>query len=551
MYFTLNEALKIHPLNKVTILAGRNGLDRIIELFGILDAPDSVRFVKPNEFVMTTGYIFKDNPAIQKTIVEELCNRGASGLGIKIHRYIDNVLPEVVNFANENSFPLLVLPNEFSWFEMSSPILLKNFSEKQSTDTNFLNIIKEFSEKVVNINELDEILKLLYEVLKAPCSIFNKFNNTIINYPSDFMAPQSIGDVINSSNYQSNSLFTFQDLVRVPYVDDGEYSVIVAPISYKSNNYGYILVWEDQSRLTYKELSALQFALMSIRLSFKEFGNPKAELMNAQNEFLLKLLLEDIKNTDSAFIRANQLGIKLTEGYIVSVAEVIEKQVQDNTFSIKNNMSNKFQEHLHDISSKFDVLSCFGKLGEVLFLIPIPPNSNSEKEIKIIKAKIKEIKSELESSFPNMIFSFGVGKYYPKLQDLKSSYHEAITALKLGKKIFNNGSVTHFRDLGVYRFLTNTCIASELKSFINDFIAPIIKNDSENNSELLKTLKIFLECGRSNRKCAQKMYVHHNTIRYRLEQIEEICNLDINSSEDLLILEMALKILLLDNMDKY
>ena len=550
MNLTLKKALSIHPLNNATILAGRNGLDRTIDLIGILDAPDSARFVKPNEFVMTTGYIFKENPNCQKQIIEELTNRGAAGLGIKINRYISNILPEMINFANEHSFPLIALPNEYSWFEISSPILVEKFNTKKIVDTNFLDVLKDLSEKIVSSSNFDEMLLVLEEKIKTPCSIYNTLNNSIISYPSNFIQPYNIETIIAKSSDAANTLFNYNNLIRITNIDSCGYSIIVAPITYKTSNLGYILIWENQSRLTNEELAALQVAVMAIRLSFIESQNPKEDLMNAQNEFLFKLLIEDINNIDYIYFRANQLGIKLDDDYEVSVAEVWEKQESGSMEPVTGDVFNKFRNQMYKINRKFNVLNCFGKLGELIFLIPITPNINNDVEIKTIKAKVKEIKTDLERSYMNLVFTFGSGKYYPGLHDLKLSYKEAITSLKLGIKIYDRGTMTHFRDLGVYRFLSNPNIDSELKCFKNDFISPIIKFDNENNSELLKTLKIFLECGRSNRECAKLMFVHHNTIRYRLEQIEEICNLDIKSPETLLILEITMKILLLDCMKK-
>lgn len=143
--------------------------------------------------------------------------------------------------------------------------------------------------------------------------------------------------------------------------------------------------------------------------------------------------------------------------------------------------------------------------------------------------------------------SFGIGKFYPGLTGLKPSYRDAIMSLNLGKKIYGSGNITSYNDLGLYRFLSDPNLAPELESYVNDYIAPIIKYDKENNSDLLKTLKTFFECGRGIRKCAQTMYVHHNTIRYRLELIEKICNININTPDNLLNLEVALKLLPLVN----
>jgi hypothetical protein len=51
----LEDLLKLQPLNKAQILAGEKGLKKPIDLFGVLEAPDSFNFVKNNEKHKTTG----------------------------------------------------------------------------------------------------------------------------------------------------------------------------------------------------------------------------------------------------------------------------------------------------------------------------------------------------------------------------------------------------------------------------------------------------------------------------------------------------------------
>ena len=161
MNFTLNDAIRIYPLCNAVILAGKGGLNRKIELFGILDAPDSVYFVKPNEFVMTTGYIFKDDSNSQIMLIKELVKRNACALGIKIHRYIDNLVPEALNYANENMFPILALPNEFSWYELSSFLVKKDIGKNVSFEE-LLNSRNKFLFKLL-LEDITDYEKVIFQ----------------------------------------------------------------------------------------------------------------------------------------------------------------------------------------------------------------------------------------------------------------------------------------------------------------------------------------------------------------------------------------------------
>lgn len=79
------------------------------------------------------------------------------------------------------------------------------------------------------------------------------------------------------------------------------------------------------------------------------------------------------------------------------------------------------------------------------------------------------------------------------------------------------------------------------KSFETNFkgIYPLLKES--NSEELLTTLKIFLESESNYNTAAQKLFLHSNTIRYRIGKIQEICNIDLEDPIERLKAEISLK----------
>ena len=541
MNLTLKEALTMSPLDEATLIAGFEGIDKPVTLFGILDAPDSFKFVRPGEFVVTTGYIFRDTPGLEDIIVKELHHCGAAGLGIKFNRYISNLPLETLEYANKNNFPVVSLPNKYSWYEISLPILISCTTDRKNIDADILEILNDYSEKLFNVSDPLEILKLLFQLTNKPCSIFSTINKSqIFHFPTDFTPDQDIQTVINQSSEEgAKLLFPPQyDSVIVSLQDKQKSHVVISRIRHWNNSSTYLLIWVGDSILSKEQMIILQYAINSFRLRFNELSNPRKEFLKKQNDLLFRLLFEDIQNADLIFSQANQLGITLSSEYIIAVAELSSKPPPS---FLQEGIHSKLEDFFYRARTDFNVFCGFGKFGELFFLIPVCNTSRTDDQIKMAKNIITNLKTGLEKHFSNIIFSFGIGKYHPKLSGLKSSFQEAVTSLKLGAKVFGYGTVTHFSDLGVYRLLNNPSIQQDLKSFMQDYFIPLLDYDRLNKSELVKTLSIFFETGRSNRKCAQKMFAHHNTIRYRLEQVEQICNLDFSKPNDILILELALK----------
>jgi DNA-binding PucR family transcriptional regulator len=71
-----------------------------------------------------------------------------------------------------------------------------------------------------------------------------------------------------------------------------------------------------------------------------------------------------------------------------------------------------------------------------------------------------------------------------------------------------------------------------LRSFSDRLLAPVREYDGRRNAELLATLESFLACDGSWSACASQMYVHVNTVRYRISRIEALTGRDLSALAD-------------------
>ena len=79
-----------------------------------------------------------------------------------------------------------------------------------------------------------------------------------------------------------------------------------------------------------------------------------------------------------------------------------------------------------------------------------------------------------------------------------------------------------------------------LRSFRDRLLGPLAEYDIRHNAELLPTLKSFLACDGSWSVCASRMYLHVNTVRYRIERIEALTGRDLRRLADQTDLLLAL-----------
>lgn len=134
-----------------------------------------------------------------------------------------------------------------------------------------------------------------------------------------------------------------------------------------------------------------------------------------------------------------------------------------------------------------------------------------------IDAICKEIVSGIRSAFPGA--AIGISNPLPLLQ-LGESVTQSYAAAMSG--IQNTNGITYFKDIGISQFLLRIISRPELEEYYDSLISPILKYDKKYNSNLLETLKIYVECNLDHIKTGELLHIHKNTVRYRLNKIKEL-----------------------------
>jgi purine catabolism regulator len=125
---------------------------------------------------------------------------------------------------------------------------------------------------------------------------------------------------------------------------------------------------------------------------------------------------------------------------------------------------------------------------------------------------------------------------------LHLSYREALRALQVGRRAAGRGQVSLFAALGLDRLLLS-CPVDELDVFHTATLGPVIAYEAEHpGCGLLATLDAFLAADRNVARAARVLFVHYNTVKYRLERLESLLGPFIAAPDRCLALELALRV---------
>lgn len=122
------------------------------------------------------------------------------------------------------------------------------------------------------------------------------------------------------------------------------------------------------------------------------------------------------------------------------------------------------------------------------------------------------------------------GRVYKTIEQIKSSYLEAQQALSLCKKMEHTKHIIYYSRLGIYRLLFKIDNKEEIREYYRYNLKVLIEHDAQNSSELLETLRQYLYCNGNLVKTSQALFIHRNTLLYRLNHIRDLLCKDIDDA---------------------
>lgn len=138
------------------------------------------------------------------------------------------------------------------------------------------------------------------------------------------------------------------------------------------------------------------------------------------------------------------------------------------------------------------------------------------------------------------VFNVGISNSHNTLAEFKLALAETLFASAYNIK--DNKKYHYYKDLGTYKIILPYCAKTELVNFSNNIMEKLEDYDTENNSNLIETLITYINCDCNKDIVAEKLSQHEQTIRYRLNKIYSLTDLNRKSPSDMEQLSIACKI---------
>jgi purine catabolism regulator len=249
-----------------------------------------------------------------------------------------------------------------------------------------------------------------------------------------------------------------------------------------------------------------------------------------KGDFFDMILTAGATEEPSLTRRAREMGYELNRQHIVALIGLQEKNSRSWT-----QIAGELRTSLIDA-------------GIQVFFCPHEENlavlcsANDAELLKGLEQHIQAARQRLAETSPDTRITVGIGWPGARLAGLRRSFAQAQEALTLAQTLFGGDRVLLFGDLGLYHLLCRLQSCDELDEFYKQTLAPLVEYDASHNTQLVATLEAFFAHHGNASQTAESLYLHRNSLLYRLERIRDISGLNLDDADDRFSLQLALKL---------
>lgn len=276
----------------------------------------------------------------------------------------------------------------------------------------------------------------------------------------------------------------------------------------------YIVMIKGEDEEAYRIGKITAFQIQNLLVAYKERYDG--------DNFIKNLLLDNLLLVD-IYSRAKKLHI---ENSVKRVVYLIETEI-DKDLNIVEIVRSIFPSKQKDFVTAVDENS--------IILVKELKDKEGREEIENIA---KHIYDTLTAEAMTKVY-IAIGTVVNDLKNVSASYKEAKMALEVGKIFEEEKNIVNYEQLGIGRLIYQLP-APLCKMFINEVLHGVSMDQFDD--ETLTTVNKFFENNLNVSETSRQLYIHRNTLVYRLDKLQKMTGLDLRNFDDAIIFKIMLMV---------
>jgi len=498
MTITVRELLELPGLG-LRLVAGEGGLDKAISWAHASELTDPTPWLSGGELILTTGLAVKGTPARQRSYLKRLARAGVSGLGFGVGFGFDEVPLPLRRVADADDFPIVEIPYPVPFIAVTKAIWAQ-VAEKRVRDLQLsLDIHERLAHVLAAAGGPADVLEEVVAIAPGWAYLYSPSGRLVAAAGSD--AAPSLDEVwrdlppglaSGTGPTSSGTVAPEGASLALAVTAGGRHEGVLV--------YGKTARFEARDRLVVHHAVTVLGSLLAMRRAIAQAERRVA------GDLLVEAVEGRLRGTELA--RRLELAGLGANRLTALVVETDSQPSEDLVLAVEwaADRPGEIRTAIHE--------------GRILVVVP-HPTATQLAEIAVKLAGVERV---------------AVGDAVPA-SDLKRSYVSASLALKAAPA---GRPVVSSRDLGSYGLLSAQP-REVIEGYVSSVIGPLIERDRERGSELVASVRAFVEAGAHWEEGAAALGVHRHTLRYRINQAQELIDRDLGDPQDRMEVWLALR----------
>lgn len=546
---TIKDIMDLPSMKEARLLSGGDAGEASIRLINIMADPEILDWINQDEMLAMTAYSLphmtkKERLGFFKTAHE----KGVAVIAIKIKPYLEALDDDVLEYLNKVHFPVIEVPAEVPLSQIISEVTDSLFKKQTKIIERLENIHQSFMDIILSGGGPAEIISILADYINNPVMFEISYSRDLI---TDWRSLKPEDEELIRKDYErfrkdrrsrSERRITDSEFTR----EGRRVHRKSIPIVLRDDIYGYLTSWSYQSELNSYDLSIMEVATTVLSLLIMQYLSVREVEVKYASEFFEDLISEDLSKRERAIENYAFFNVRAKNYFAVFRAEI-----RADEFHRDDNINLAVRRLIHFLTPELENLKHTYELEGILSTrangLQVLLSFASPEHYRTVMTKLAAEISRIGGLyFGGFSVEQGAGRLKSSYEAIRQSHLEARHSLSINARSPEK-NMLFYEDLGIYTLLFHEGMEGEMEDFARSALGPLEDYDDRMKGQLFETLEAYFKSGGNLKEMSRELYLHYNSVLYRLGRIREILGVDLEDEDQKLNLAIALKIRKLTN----
>ena len=507
---TVRDLLALPGLG-LTVVAGEAGLDRRIRWAHTSELQDPTPWLTGGELLLTTGMGLTGSAALQRAYIRRLIAADLAGLGFGVGFGADEVPAAIKRAADAEGFPVIEVPYPVPFIAIAEAVSSALAEDRLREARLSVEVHERLAALVTSGGGPADVLDEAVAIAGGWALLFDMRGGVLARAAARTAALPDEAKLWKSLPRPGDSASTAAD-------QGPDRSYVALAVDAGGRREAWAVFGKDH-RIEPRDRIVARHAVTVLGLLLTS----RRAVVDAERRIAGDVLVEAVAGRlggDELARRLELVGFPRGEPVVVLVFDfgaIPEPAVEEAAWLVDGALG------VRQVAGRTAIVE-----GAVVTLV-----ATAEPE------RLAGLLAEEARSWPvdSGEVRIGVGASCPAAE-LRRSYLEAVFALRAAGP---DVTIASRRDLGSYAVLLGGQPREALEGFVKLVLGPLIDRDRARSSDLVASVRAFIESGGRWEPGAESLSIHRHTLRYRVRQAEELLGRDLSSAEDRMEIWLALK----------